>query len=446
MEKRDIRYQTYIRLLQRELVPAFGCTEPIAVAFCAAKARELLGMEPQEVLIYASGNIIKNVKSVVVPKTGGLRGLEAAAAVGIFYGNAAQGLEVLTEVSEEEALAVASDMERVAFRVEPLDSEHVLDLVLQVRCADESALVHIQDEHTHIVECRKNGRRVEAADADRTGSVRENACAHELSGQKAAEEKEHNPPDACLLQVTDIIDFARTADLADVETLLERQIAMNTAIAQEGLDGEYGACIGQVLLRQDTLVRTRAKALAAAGSDARMNGCSLPVVILSGSGNQGMTASLPVIVYAQEYHKSREELYRALLVSDLLTLHLKSGIGRLSAYCGAISAGAAAGAGIAFLLTDSVEMVSHTIVNALAVTSGIVCDGAKASCAAKIAMAVDAGILGFEMYREGRQFYGGDGIVSKGVENTIRNVACLGHDGMKETDKKIIEIMVKDGE
>lgn len=443
MEKKDIRYQTYIKLLQKELIPAFGCTEPIAVAFCAAKARELLGMEPQEVLIYASGNIIKNVKSVVVPKTGGLRGLEAAAAVGIFYGDAAQGLEVLTQVSEEEALAVASDMQRVSFRVEPLDSGHVLDLILQVRCADESALVHIQEEHTHIVECRKNGQRVETADA--VTGIRKDACAHELSGQKAGDEKQ-DPSDVRLLQVVDIIDFARTVDLADVEMLLERQIAMNTAIAREGLDGEYGACIGQVLLHQDNRVRTRAKALAAAGSDARMNGCSLPVVILSGSGNQGMTASLPVIVYAQEYHKSREELYRALLVSDLLTLHLKSGIGRLSAYCGAISAGAAAGAGIAFLLTDSAEMVSHTIVNALAVTSGIVCDGAKASCAAKIAMAVDAGILGFEMYREGRQFYGGDGIVSKGVENTIRNVACLGHDGMKETDKKIIEIMVKDRE
>jgi L-cysteine desulfidase len=226
-----------------------------------------------------------------------------------------------------------------------------------------------------------------------------------------------------------------------VRDILERQIDYNQAISREGLTNDYGARIGKLILGGDDGIRARAKAYAAAGSDARMSGCDMPVIINSGSGNQGMTASLPVIAYAEYYEKSHEELLRALCLSNLITLHLKSGIGRLSAYCGAVSAGAGAGAGIAYLLTNDIEAVDHTIVNALAISSGIVCDGAKASCAAKIAMAVDAGIMGFDMYMNGCQFYGGDGLVSKGVENTIRNISALGSEGMKETDKKIIQIM-----
>ena len=246
------------------------------------------------------------------------------------------------------------------------------------------------------------------------------------------------------MSVSAIIDFADTCELDDVRDVLNRQIRYNTAIADEGLQKDYGANVGKTLLASyGNDVRTRARARAAAGSDARMNGCELPVIINSGSGNQGMTASLPVIEYAQTYQVGQEKLYRALLVSNLITIHEKSYIGRLSAYCGAVSAGAGAGAGIAYLLGGDSDTIAHTIVNALAVTSGIVCDGAKASCAAKISAAVDAGIFGYEMYRNGQQFYGGEGLVVKGVENSIRSFGRLGRIAMRETDREIIRMMTE---
>ncbi len=424
MEKTSKLYQTYVKILETELVPAMGCTEPIAVAFCAAKARELLGALPDRIEIYASGNIIKNVKSVIVPHTGGLRGLEAAAALGVLYGNAARDLEVVADVSESEEASLSSRMGEFIFSVEPLSTEHLLDLVITLKKGAHTASVRISDEHTNIVEMVLDGK--------------------ELPLPKQASvkfETDEEVPEHGLLTVADIFDFAEIVDLSDVEAVLQRQIDCNTAISREGLTHNYGARIGQLLMQRNDGIRTRAKAMAAAGSDARMSGCNLPVIINSGSGNQGLTASLPVIAYAEHYEKSREELLRALTLSNLVTLHLKSGIGRLSAYCGAVSAGAGAGAGIGYLLTRDLRTVNHTIVNALAISSGIVCDGAKASCAAKIAMAVDAGIMGYDMHTENCQFYGGDGLVSKGVENTIRNIAMLGHDGMKETDRKIIEIM-----
>lgn len=417
-------YRTFIGILEQELVPAMGCTEPIAIAYCAAKARCVLGEEPEAIEIWASGNIIKNVKSVIVPHTGGLRGMEAAAAAGAFCGQADKGLEVISEVTQEQIDMLREYIEKTSFQVHALESSHILDLKVAVRSGGHSAMVHIVDEHTNVVEVRRDGQQIWAGEAA--------AC------QEAA------AYDYGLLKVEDIFEFANEADLSDVEAILQRQIDYNMTIAREGMENDYGARIGKVLLHQDQGVRQRAKAMAAAGSDARMSGCELPVVINSGSGNQGMTASIPVIVYAEHYKKSQQELYRALLVSNLVTLHLKSGIGRLSAYCGAISAGAGAGAGIAYLLTGDLKVVNHTVVNTLAITSGIVCDGAKASCAAKIAMAVDAGILGFEMYQEGNQFKGGDGLVSKGIENTISNICCLAHEGMKETDKKIIELMCGD--
>lgn len=420
MEKTSNLYENYVEILHRELVPAMGCTEPIAVAFCAAKAREILGEMPEKVLIQASGNIIKNVKSVIVPHTGGMRGLEAAAAVGVLFGNADVGLEVISSVTGEQEALLADKMKDLALTVTPLESEHILDLIITMSKSERSVSVHIEDQHTNITEIIENGK-----------------CTYFES--KSKEEK--SEPDHSLLTVADIFDFANSVELDDVKALLERQIAYNTAISKEGLANRYGACIGQLLLKRDDNVRTRAKAYAAAGSDARMSGCDMPVIINSGSGNQGMTASLPVIAYAECYGKSHEELLRALTLSNLVTLHLKRGIGRLSAYCGAVSAGAGAGAGIAYLLTGDLRTINHTIVNALAISSGIVCDGAKASCAAKIAMAVDAGIMGFDMHENGCQFYGGDGLVSKGVENTIRNISQLGNEGMKETDKKIIEIM-----
>ena len=420
MKKTSNLYQTYVEILRRELVPAMGCTEPIAVAFCAARAREVLGKKPENIRIQASGNIIKNVKSVIVPHTGGMRGLEAAAALGVLFGKADACLEVISSVTAEEEASLPLRMKEFNISVAPLESEHMLDLIITLTKGEDSVSVRIEDKHTNITEIIENGK---------CTYFENNQCVEETG------------PDHSLLTVADIFDFANAVDISDVSEILERQIAYNSAISKEGLINNYGARIGQLLLKSDDNIRTRAKAYAAAGSDARMSGCDMPVIINSGSGNQGMTASLPVIAYAEYYEKSREELLRALTLSNLVTLHLKSGIGRLSAYCGAVSAGAGAGAGIAYLLTGDLRTVNHTIVNALAISSGIVCDGAKASCAAKIAMAVDAGIMGFDMHQNGCQFYGGDGLVSKGVENTIRNISALGHDGMKETDKKIIEIM-----
>lgn len=422
MEKSDIRYKTYVDILKRELLPAMGCTEPIAIAYCAARARALLGCIPDSVLIEASGNIIKNVKSVIVPNTNGAKGIEAAAAAGIIAGKEELKLEVLSQVTDEEKEKLAAYLKTASIYVRPADSPFILDVSVTVKKDGSQAKARIINEHTNIVLLEKDG---------------EVLYQGELSEQASTD-----MPDYSLLTVEGIVDFSDTADLSDVRELLDRQIAYNTAISQEGLRGSYGANIGKVLLKEyGTDVKNRAKAAAAAGSDARMNGCEMPVVILSGSGNQGITASLPVIEYAKEWNCSEEKLYRALLVSDLITLHQKTGIGRLSAYCGAVSAGAGAGAGIAYLAGGGFEEIAHTLVNAIAITSGIICDGAKASCAAKIAASVDAGILGWNMYRNGQQFYGGDGVVSKGVENTIRNIGRLGKDGMRETDKEIIQIM-----
>ena len=422
MKKTCVLYQSYLEILRHELVPAMGCTEPIAVAFCAARAREELGRMPSRIVIQASGNIIKNVKSVIVPHANGMRGLEAAAAVGILYGDSSRCLEVISSVTREQENSLACEMEKMDISVSALESDHILDLVVTVSDSDNSVSVHIEDEHTNIVEIIKNGR-----------------CEYVKTPCK--DSNDESEPDHSLLSVADIFDFANTVDVADIDDIITRQIEYNTAISREGMTNNYGARIGKLLEKRDGAIRTKACAAAAAGSDARMSGCDMPVIICSGSGNQGMTTSLPVITYAKYYEKSREELYRALVLSNLVTLHLKSGIGRLSAYCGAVSAGAGAGAGIAYLLTKDLSAINHTIVNALAISSGIICDGAKASCAAKIAMAVDAGIMGYEMYCEGCEFFGGEGLVSKGVENTIRNIYALGHDGMKETDKKIIEIM-----
>jgi L-cysteine desulfidase len=424
VEKSSILYNTYVSIMRRELVPAMGCTEPIAVAFCAAKARQALGEMPQSIHIQASGNIIKNVKSVIVPHTGGLRGLEAAAAVGAFYGNADIGLEVVSAVTEAQVSTLSDRMKEVDIKVSPLVSEHILDLLITVRKGDRSVSVHIEDEHTNITEIVENG-----------------VCTYRGAHNAAEAEEE---PDYGALNVADIFDFANSVDVNDVSEILERQIAYNTAISKEGLKNNYGARIGQLLLKRDNNVRTRAKAYAAAGSDARMSGCDMPVIINSGSGNQGMTASLPVIAYAEHYGKSREELLRALALSNLITLHLKSGIGRLSAYCGAVSAGAGAGAGIAYLSGGDERDIAHTIVNTLAITSGIVCDGAKSSCAAKIATAVETGIFGYDMYRNGQQFYAGDGLVVKGVENSIANFGRLARIGMRDTDREIILMMTEE--
>lgn len=423
MKKEDVKYGAYVQILKEELVPAMGCTEPIALAYAAAKAREILGSIPDKVVIEASGSIIKNVKSVIVPNTNHLKGIPAAATAGIIAGRAEKELEVIAQVTESEIEQMKQFLQMADIKVVHADNGITFDIIVSVYKGSSYAKVRIANYHTNIVLMEKDG---------------------EVLYEIAVEgEKEEGLTDRNLLNMKDIWDFAMTVDVKDIKETLDRQIAYNTAIAEEGLRGDYGANIGSVLL--DTYgddIRTRAKAKAAAGSDARMNGCELPVIINSGSGNQGMTSSIPVIEYAKEFDADEDTLYRALALSNLVTIHQKTGIGRLSAYCGAVSAGAGAGAGIAYLCGGGYEEVIHTVVNALAIVSGIVCDGAKASCAAKIASAVDAGILGYNMYKRGQQFYGGDGIVTRGVEETIQNVGRLGKQGMKETNEEIIKIMV----
>ena len=426
MERGCHQYNTYVNILKRELVCAQGCTEPIAIAYCAAVARSVLGAIPDRVEVEASGNIIKNVKSVIVPGTNGGRGIAAAAAIGILGGDEKALLEVIKTVPEEAKAQLPSYIASTPITLIPVDRGVVLDIGIIAHKGDSYAKVRIAVEHTNIVLIEKDGQVLQ---------------------EKAVETETVDPeaPDYTLLSVEGIYDFATTCDLEDVRETLQRQVEMNSAISDEGLRGNWGANIGKTLVHYvGSDVRTRAKARAAAGSDARMSGCELPVVINSGSGNQGMTASLPVIEYAKDMGVGEDTMYRALLISNLLTTHAKTSIGRLSAYCGAVSAGAAAGAGVAVLHGGGVEEISHTLVNALAVTSGIVCDGAKASCAAKIAMAVEAGLFGHEMYREGQQFYGGDGLVKKGVENSIKSFGRLGRQGMKQTDEEIIKMMTED--
>lgn len=423
MQKTNERYNAYLQILKEELVPAMGCTEPIALAYAAAKAREVLGELPDKVLVEASGSIIKNVKSVIVPNTDHLKGIPAAATAGIVAGRAEKELEVIAQVTPEQIGQMKEFLANTPIEVEHIDQGITFDIVVTLYKGDAYAKVRIANYHTNIVLIEKNGEILTQV---------------EVKG-----ESEEGLTDRSLLDMANIWDFINTLDVADVKELLDQQIEYNTAISEEGLRGDYGANIGKVLL--DTYgddISNRAKAKAAAGSDARMSGCELPVVINSGSGNQGITASVPVIEYARELKVGDDMMYRALTLSNLTAIHQKTLIGRLSAYCGAVSAGAGAGAGIAYLNGGDYKEVIHTVVNALAIVSGIVCDGAKASCAAKIAFAVDAGILGYNMYVRGQQFYGGDGIIDKGVEETIKNIGRLGKEGMKETNEEIIKIMI----
>lgn len=416
-------YNAYVDILHEELLTAMGCTEPIAIAYAAAVAREVLGALPESMKIYVSGNIVKNVKSVIVPHTGGLKGIEAAAAAGAVAGRAKENLEVLSNVSSDQLQEIADYLETAKLTVEESDRGCVFDIEIRAFCGEHSSLVHITGRHTDIVRIEKDGEALVCREAS------DSECAPLT--------------DRALLNVEDIVRFADIANLNDVRDVLEKQIALNTAIAEEGINGEYGAGIGKIMLASfGSGVANRAKAMAAAGSDARMSGCELPVVINSGSGNQGITASVPVIVYAKDLKKDKDSLLRALLVSNLVTIHLKTGIGRLSAYCGAISAGCGAGAGIMYLHGGRQREVAHTVVNALAINSGVICDGAKASCAAKIVSSVEAGLLGMYMYMRGSEFFDGDGIVTKGVESTIKNVGELAREGMRETDKKIIRLML----
>lgn len=417
-------YRGYCDILKEELRLAMGCTEPIAIAYSASIARSYLTAEPTSIRIGLSGNIIKNTKSVVVPATGGMHGIPAAVAAGTIANKSELVLEVLSSLTEADVPKMKALIDTCPIEVGELDTTHIFEILIEMQNESEEVKVRLLDRHTNLVYVEKNGE--------------------VLVRNEAEEEDGGIKTDRSLLTVENIVNFADEVNLDDVRELLERQISCNMAIAEEGIKNNYGACIGKVIYKNgDCSLADKARAFAAAGSDARMNGCELPVCIISGSGNQGMTASIPIVIYARELGKSEEEMLRALVLSDLVTTHLKTGIGCLSAYCGAISAGCGAGAGIAYLHGGGFKEVAHTIVNSLAILSGTICDGAKSSCAAKIAMAVESGILGYEMYKSGQQFYGGDGIITKGVENTIKNVGQLAREGMAGTDKEIIKIMLE---
>ena len=423
MKPGDDLYQKYIAILQEELRPAMGCTEPIALAYAGAKARQVLGALPDRVHLAVSGNIIKNVKSVVVPNTGGQRGMAAALCAGIVAGDPDRELQVISQVPAAMHETIRTYRDTVDLEIIPAESTLVFDIDLRVFAGADQVRLRIVNNHTNIVCIEKNGEK--------------------LLDLPVSESSEDHLTDKSCLNVASIVEFADCLNVEDVRPFVGEQIRCNMEIAQEGLNGNWGANIGQVILRrQGESLGKKAAAYAAAGSDARMSGCEKPVVIVSGSGNQGITASVPVAVYAQETGASEEQLLRAVALSDLVTIHQKAGIGRLSAYCGAISAGCGAGAGIAYLEGGDARAIAHTVVNAIAILSGTICDGAKASCAAKIAAAVDAGILGYQMYLEGQQFYSGDGIVTKGADNTVHNIGRLAREGMRQTDRTILEIMM----
>ena len=413
----------YCTLLHRELIPATGCTEPIAIAYAAALLKQTLGALPERMHVSVSGNILKNAKSVVVPGTGGRKGIAAAAAAGAVAGDCEKQLEVIDGISEQQRDAIDTYLQTAQIAVSCVEDGLTLDIRVSGWSGESTASVRIANAHTNVVHVERDGVTLLDVPTEKAG---------------------YESCPLSVLNTADIVAFADTVDLDLVRVPLMRQLKLNLAIAEYGMSGGCGANIGRVLLceGQGDLV-ARARAYAAAGSDARMSGAELPVVIVSGSGNQGITASVPVAVWARERGFGEDALLRALIVSDLVTIHQKTGIGRLSAFCGAVCAGCGAGAGIAYLEGGGYDGVAHAVVNALAIISGMVCDGAKASCAAKIAVAVDAGILGYRMYTQKQEFVSGDGIVVKGVDNTIRNIGRLAKDGMRETETEILSIMLE---
>lgn len=415
-------YKAIIDILKSELVPALGCTEPIAIAFASAKAREVLGDKPEEMLVECSSNIIKNAKSVVVPMTKNLKGIEAAAIVGMLGGNADNKLEVLTTVTEDNILETKKLLQEGFCKTGLLETEEKLHIVVSMKKGNHTSLVELISTHTGITRIEKNGT---------------------VIFKEQIEVDHDDRADYSVLNIENILDFANHVDIEEIRPILERQIEFNTKIAKEGMRNSYGVNVGSTLIDvYGDDVKIRAKAMPAAGSDARMNGCELPVIINSGSGNQGMTASLPVIEFGRMLDVPKEKTLRALCISNLVAIYQKSEIGRLSAYCGAVSAAAGAGAGITYLYGGKEEQISQTIVNTLANVSGIVCDGAKSSCAAKIASAVDAAIVATMISLKGQGFLPGDGIVKDTIQKTLDGVVTLAKEGMKETDEVIVKIML----
>ncbi len=416
-------YDEYLKILKEEVVPALGCTEPIAIAYAAAVGRKVLGCMPDEIVARCSGNIIKNVKAVIVPTTGNMKGIETSAILGAVGGNPDKKLEVLVDVTDEDLQKTRELLSRKICRVELLEGVSNLQIIMEMRKGDDTSLVEIAYAHTNIVRVERNG---------------------EILYKKESVDKNETGTDRSLLNLKDIYEFSQTVEIEDIRELMERQVAYNMNIAEEGLKNKYGASVGATILKYyGNDVRSRARALPAAGSDARMNGCPLPVMINSGSGNQGMTVSLPVVEYADYLNVSGETEYRALVLSNLVAIYQKNGLGKLSAYCGAVSAAAGAGAGIAYLHGADFEIITETITNTLANVSGIVCDGAKASCAAKIATSVDAAIMGYYMAADHHCFQPGEGLVKEDAEATIRSIARMGREGMKSTDVEILKIMLE---
>lgn len=418
-------YDTYVAILKHELVPALGCTEPIAIAYAAAKARDVLGKFPEHITAYCSGNIIKNVKGVVVPKSKGMRGIEAAATLGAVGGNAELEFEVLEPVTEND-IARAKQLIAEGFcTCRFVEGRDNLYIRIEAVAGTESSIIEIEHEHTNITSISKNGTVIFKKDN---------------KPEKASISAE---VDKSTLNVRDIIEFANIVNLDDVRDLLKRQVELNTAISKEGLAKGYGSGIGRLLYEMNgESLQWRAISMAAAGSDARMNGCPMPVVINSGSGNQGITITLPVYEYAKTLNKTEDEMYRALVIGNLISVHIKRHIGNLSAFCGATNAACGAACAIGYMYGYSYEQICMTITNTLCNIGGMVCDGAKSSCAAKIASALNAGILGFEMAGKNKTFCAGEGLVGKSIEETIENIGRVGREGMRSTDSEILNIMV----
>ena len=423
--KKD-KYNDYLQILKEELVPAMGCTEPIAIAYAAAKARDVLGKMPEKVIAKCSGNIIKNAMCVTVPNTGELVGIKASAIIGILAGNSSKELEVISEVKKEHILEANRLMSEEYCFVERLYTDIQLHIIMELYSGDDNAIVEIKYAHNNISKIIKNGQIL-------------------FEGNQDPSKYLGVFIDRSILNVNDIFDFANNVDINDVKRLLDKQIEYNITIAEEGLKGEYGVGIGKMLMKcYPNSIVTKLKVYAAAASEARMSGSSLPVMTNSGSGNQGMAASIPVIVYAREKGLSEEQLYRGLIFSNLMTIHQKTGIGRPSAFCGAVSAGCASGAAITYLEGGTLEQINKTVTNTLANISGIVCDGAKASCAAKIATSVDASMMGHYLAMEDQGYSPKTGILKESIEETITAVGRLGKEGMKETDKEILDIMLEE--
>lgn len=421
MKRSSEIYKKYLKCLTDELVPAFGCTEPAAVAYAAAIAAEKLGGMPESVCLTCSGNIIKNVKSVIVPNSGGLKGLEVAVAAGILAGHPEEKLALLSFLPENSEKAIGELLSKMTVEVKVSKSGYPFDIEIEAASSEHKAEVRIISSHTNVVKIVRDG---------------------ETLLEKAYAAPDENELSDVGLKVQDILDFAEALDPNDVKDVLDRQIKYNMAIAEEGMNHEYGANIGTVMMDWGKGIGAKIKAYAAAGSDARMSGCEMPVIINSGSGNQGIAVSVPVIVYAKQKKADKTELYKALVVSNLLAIYQRSGIGCLSAYCGAINAGVAAVCGIAYMDGARFDTISHVLVNGLAVSSGVICDGAKPSCAAKIAIGIESGLMGYVMYRHNQQFRSGDGIVKKGADATIAAVSRIGRYGMRETDQEILNIMI----